>query len=111
VLTGVVILAIITHKLHLFACNAKRERSRTMSLNQPLATAAIKTLFMDEVTHLGGIVVNSFDDGKRLFLRATLPRFREVGPEDTLQCGVAVRAEEEQVYIHPYVFRLLCKNG
>lgn len=110
-LTGVVNVAIITHKLHVFACIAGRERSRTMPPYQPQTTAAIKTLFSEEITHLGGTVVNAFDDGKRLFLRATLPRFREVAREDTVQCGVALRVVEEEIRIHPYVFRLICKNG
>ena len=36
-----------------------------MSIHQPLSTAAIKSLFSEEIAHLGGTVVNSFDDGAR----------------------------------------------
>jgi hypothetical protein len=75
------------------------------------ATKAVHDLFRDEVSQLGGTVRDSFDDGQRLFARAVLKNFRPVADKDDVQAGVAIRAEEEQICVHPYVFRLVCKNG
>ena len=59
----------------------------------------------------GGTVTDTLDDGVRLFTRAILPAVREVRPGDGLRGGVAVRATGDDLRVHPYVFRLVCKNG
>ena len=59
----------------------------------------------------GGHVSDRFDDGTRLFLRAVLPDEREVRSGDRLRGGVAVRATQEEISVHPYVFRQVCSNG
>src|SRR5438270_1566246 len=74
-------------------------------------TRPIQQLFQEEISQLGGTVRDTFDDGRRLFARAVLTNFQPVGVEDDVQAGVALRADEEQVCVHPYVFRLICKNG
>lgn len=67
--------------------------------------------FATEIAAAGGTVTDTLDDGARLFVRSTLPGLREVAPGDRLQGGVALRATAEDVRVHPYVFRLVCKNG
>ena len=63
------------------------------------------------VARCGGSVSNSFDDGRSLYGRGVLPATREVGRGDRLQAGVALRANEQEVCVHPYVFRQVCSNG
>jgi hypothetical protein len=82
-----------------------------MPLYGNLTTAELKSLFAEEVAAAGGEVSDAFDDGSRLFARSVLPRTREVRKADKVQAGVALRAVEEGVSVHPYVFRLVCSNG
>src|SRR5438128_847395 len=82
-----------------------------MLLNEFPATAQIKTLFAEEITAVGGVVSETFDDGDRLFARSVLPRLREVRTGDKVQGGVALLASACDISVHPYVFRLVCKNG
>jgi hypothetical protein len=65
----------------------------------------------DEIAAAGGTVSDTFDDGRNLFLRSILPWVEEVRPKDKLQGGVALRATEQEVWVHPYVFRQVCRNG
>lgn len=82
-----------------------------MSAGAGLTTARILAVFADQVaTHLGH-VSDSFDDGQRLFVRSVLPRMEVLRPGDRLQAGVALRANQQEVWLHPYVFRLVCRNG
>ena len=76
-----------------------------------LTTSRVRTIFQDEIVALGGTVSDVFQDDTRLFARSVLPQFRDVGTDDRLQCGVAIRADAEEIRIHPYVFRLICRNG
>jgi hypothetical protein len=82
-----------------------------MSFDDHLATSHVQTLFADEVQAVGGTVTEAFDDGRRLFARSVLPAVAEVRPGDQVQGGVALRACEGQVWVHPYVFRQVCRNG
>lgn len=76
-----------------------------------LTTAAIRTIFTEEVTAAGGRVSDVVADETRLFARSVLPWTREVREQDQLQGGVALRATDGQVWVHPYVFRQVCSNG
>jgi hypothetical protein len=76
-----------------------------------LTTREIKEIFADEVEAARGRVSDVFDDGARIFLRAVLAEEKEVQRGDRVQGGVAVRATEEAIWVHPYVFRQVCKNG
>src|SRR5262249_18469151 len=67
--------------------------------------------FAEEITAVGGRVSDTFDDGARLFTRSILPQVREVRAGDRVQGGVALRAGERAVCVHPYVFRQVCRNG
>jgi hypothetical protein len=82
-----------------------------MLLDEFPKTAEIRALFAEEVAAAGGAVSDTFDDGSRLFARSILPQVREVRAGDKLQGGVALRATGEEVWVHPYVFRLVCRNG
>jgi hypothetical protein len=82
-----------------------------MALGNSLTTAEIKSIFADEITAAGGTVSDTFDDGARLFTRSVLPWLRAIQPGDQVQGGVALRATEEEIWVHPYVFRQVCRNG
>jgi hypothetical protein len=82
-----------------------------MSLHDWLTTADIQGVFAEEIRAAGGTILETFDDGRRLFVRSLLPRLEEVRPHDKVQGGVALRATEGEVWVHPYVFRLVCRNG
>jgi hypothetical protein len=82
-----------------------------MSHDGLLTTADIKALFIEEIQAAHGRVSDIFDDGVRLFVRSVLPLLREVRTADQVQGGVALRASEHDVWVHPYVFRLVCRNG
>ena len=78
---------------------------------ETLSLSRIQTLFTSEVKSLGGNVRDTFADGSRLFLRAVLPLYRDAQRNDTMQCGIALRATDNDVRVHPYLFRLVCTNG
>ena len=71
----------------------------------------IHKLLKDEVFLLGGTTKDVFEDSRRLYARAILPQAAEVKPDDPCSGGVALRATEEEVWIHPYLFRQVCTNG
>src|SRR3954451_10419523 len=73
-------------------------------------TLEIASIFADEIRTAGGDVRESFDDGDRLFARAVLPEHEEISPGDTMQAGVAIRSVTGEILVHPYLFRLVCKN-
>ncbi len=82
-----------------------------MSLSGGLSTSEIATIFAEQIVAQGGRVTDTFDDGARLFLRAVLPAEQEIKSRDHVQGGVALRAIEDDVWVHPYVFRQVCTNG
>jgi hypothetical protein len=82
-----------------------------MAFQDGLTTSEIATIFAEEIAAQGGTVTDTFDDGASLFVRAVLPDEREVQPRDRVQGGVALRATEDDVWVHPYVFRQICSNG
>jgi hypothetical protein len=74
-------------------------------------TRQIQECFVQELAQVDGTVVDTYDDGQHLYLRAVLPQLREVLPGDQLQAGVALKAVGNEVLVHPYVFRQVCRNG
>lgn len=82
-----------------------------MPLPFVLAPDEIEAIFTCEVSSVGGRVVDRYSDGELLLLRSVLPAEREVQPGDRVQGGVALRADETDIFIHPYVFRQVCTNG
>ncbi len=76
------------------------------------SAAMIKAAFTEEIAVQQGSVIDTFEDGERLFLRSLLPqRVDEVRPKDQVQGGVALRSNGNDVFLHPYVFRVVCTNG
>jgi hypothetical protein len=71
----------------------------------------ILAVFTEEVAARGGRVANTYQDVRRLFSRAVLPRLEEVRPGDGVQGGVALKGTRGGVWLYPYVFRQVCKNG
>lgn len=82
-----------------------------MVLGDWLTTGQVRAIFAEEVFGVGGSIREAFDDGTLLFARGVLPQMREVRPRDQLHSGVAMRCMPEQVVVHPYVFREVCRNG
>ena len=76
-----------------------------------LRASDIRRIFADEVATLGGAVSDAFEDGPLLLARSVLPGVEEVRPGDGVQGGVAIRVDDEDVFVHPYVFRQVCTNG
>jgi hypothetical protein len=76
-----------------------------------VTTATIRAVFTEEIEAQRGSVSDAFDDGERLFLRSLLPLGEDVAPKDRVQGGVALRSNGSEAWLHPYVYRLVCKNG
>lgn len=76
-----------------------------------LTTQRVREVFETEVQAGAGTVHDAFDDGSRLFLRATWPGERPVRRGDAVQGGVALRAVGPAIDVIPYVFRQVCRNG
>jgi hypothetical protein len=79
--------------------------------NQALSTIEIQTIFNDEIQEAGGFNSDTFDDGARLFTRSILSWHCDVRPGDQVKGGVALKAAECDIAIHPYLFRTVCRNG
>ncbi len=77
--------------------------------NFPLAS--VSEIFHQEIAARSGEVLNLVQDNTRLFARSVVPSIAEVLPNDRLQGGVALRATDSEVWLSPYVFRLVCSNG
>jgi len=82
-----------------------------MRSGDQVTVATIRAVFTEEIAAQQGSVLDAFEDGSRLFLRSLLPHIAEVRPRDRLQGGVALRSDGREVFLHPYVFRLVCSNG
>lgn len=78
---------------------------------ESFSTATILSVFTDEIQSRGGRITESFDDGRRLYVRSLLPYVAEARPKDRMEGGVGLRATESDVSLHPYLFRQVCDNG
>lgn len=76
-----------------------------------LSTSSILDIFAHEVRLLGGRVSDTFHDRGQLFVRSLLPKVKSVRPKDKMQAGLALRASDEELWLHPYMFRQVCRNG
>jgi hypothetical protein len=76
-----------------------------------LTMATIVTVFTETVAEYSGRVADNYDDGSRLFVRALLPFVKDVRPNDSMQGGLALRATQSEIALHPYLFRKVCSNG
>jgi hypothetical protein len=76
-----------------------------------LTTDQILSAFTEEITARGGQVKETFHQAGRLFSRSILALADDVKPGDRVHGGVALKALEDQVWVHPYTFRQVCRNG
>jgi len=67
--------------------------------------------FTEQITSLGGVITDVFDDGHVLLVRSVLDAHDEVRPGDRIRAGVAMRVVDGDIAVHPYTFRLVCTNG
>ena len=80
-------------------------------MSNALTTACVLEAFSHEIAEHGGTVSDTFNDGERLFVRAVLPHADDVRPNDRIKGGVALKGCGGEVWVHPYVYRLVCRNG
>src|SRR5438552_12453976 len=67
--------------------------------------------FTQEISARQGKVTETFHQTGQLFVRSVLPQAEEIRARDKVQSGVALRATDSAVWVYPYVFRLVCRNG
>ena len=82
-----------------------------MPMKDWMTPSQITGIFSSEIQSAGGTVTDSFADQSRTFARSVLPPSTDVGPGDKLKGGVALRANDTDIFVHPYVFRIVCTNG
>jgi hypothetical protein len=74
-------------------------------------TSEVRDLFMEVIGARGGTVTECVLDERQLFARSVLNLSQEVRRGDRLRAGVALMTLGEEVRIHPYTFREVCRNG
>jgi hypothetical protein len=82
-----------------------------MSMTYLPPTQELHALFIDEVSAMGCVCPDVYDDGVGLYARAFFSAPVAVRPADAVQGGVALRAVGEFVDVHPFVYRQVCTNG
>lgn len=76
-----------------------------------ITTKEVLSTFTDEISNHDGEILDSICKSDRLITRSVLPQFEEVRIKDTIRAGVALKATLEGIWIYPYTFRLVCRNG
>lgn len=76
-----------------------------------LTTDDILQTFTAQIMLHKGQVTSTYNDGRRLLTRGTIPQSENVQPKDRLQAGVALKANQRQLSIYPYIYRQVCSNG
>ena len=82
-----------------------------MTFHDWLTTTEIRAIFSEEIHAVGGRVTETIEAGFRIVRASVLPDARAVGKGDLVQGGVAVRATDQEILVHPYIFRQVCSNG
>jgi hypothetical protein len=82
-----------------------------MLFSSSLTTAQVLAVFSEEIAARRGSITDTFHDGRRLFTRSILPHVEEVRPGDRVRGGVALKATAQEIWLYPYLFRLVCRNG
>ncbi|MHB8954724.1 MAG: hypothetical protein ACYC4U_17255 [Pirellulaceae bacterium] len=75
------------------------------------AAQAIQEVFAAEVIRLGGQMTDEYRHDELLLLRSVTTHTEHVRPGDAIQGGVALRTSEQEIFVHPYTFRQVCRNG
>jgi hypothetical protein len=76
-----------------------------------MSAPKIAAVFAEELQGFSGTITEVFDDEGLVFCRSVLPKFMNASTDDRLQPGVALRATDTDIMVHPYIFRLVCSNG
>ncbi|MBI4602841.1 MAG: hypothetical protein HY721_12865 [Planctomycetes bacterium] len=72
----------------------------------------VLALFREEVEREGGRVLDAYAEGDLLVARGEVPGLEEpVRRGDAVRGGVAIRTKGPDVLVHPFTYRLVCKNG
>jgi hypothetical protein len=82
-----------------------------MAFEAVLSATEIMEVFSDALVCAGGQVTDRVEVRGRLYARSVLAPELEVEAGDGFRGGVALRAQEGEVWLHPYLFRLICRNG
>ena len=83
-----------------------------MQISTALPTAAIQAVFRRVMSEQQGEIIDLFDDGKRIYIRSTVSlAYADVLPGDRFQGGVALRANQGEILLYPYMLRHVCTNG
>jgi hypothetical protein len=80
-------------------------------MSQWPGTSDFAAIFSSEIESSRGKVSSVIEIEGRVFARSILRPAIDVGPGDKLKGGVAMYANENEVFVHPYVFREVCSNG
>ena len=82
-----------------------------MATGSGLLASDVREIFAQEIAALDGMVSDAFEESPLLMARGILPWVEEVRPGDRVRGGLAIRSDGEDVFVHPYTFRLVCSNG
>jgi hypothetical protein len=82
-----------------------------MMIDATLTLRTILNVFTEEVNRRDGRVTDTFQDERHLFIRSLLPYIADARPKDQMQGGLALRATEDELWLCPYLFRQVCRNG
>lgn len=82
-----------------------------MSYGAPLSTAEITSSFIKGILAERGRVRDTYDDGRYLYIRSVLPYSFKVTKKDKIHGGLALKSTTTELWLHPYLFRLVCRNG
>lgn len=80
-------------------------------MGHSLDSTSILDVFTSSIENLSGRVSDVCESGSLLMIRSLLPVVAEVALGDEMQGGVALRSNESEIAVHPYLFRQVCRNG
>jgi len=87
------------------------KETRTMPKAVKTAKYMVRDLFQETFREMDGKIIDSTEARGIVYARATVPRTRSVRKGDEFFGGVAMRASDAGVSIHPFTFRVVCSNG
>jgi hypothetical protein len=91
--------------------NRASPRRDILMFDGSLTPGTILEVFKEEVKNRQGRVTDKFQDRRRLFVRSLLPHVADARSRDRMQGGLALRATDDELWLHPYLFRQVCRNG
>ncbi|MFA5802042.1 MAG: hypothetical protein WC911_06145 [Thermoleophilia bacterium] len=82
-----------------------------MSFGAPFSTAEITASFIEGIQAERGKVRDTYDDSRYLYIRSVLPYSFKVTKKDKIHGGLALKSTTTELWLHPYLFRQVCRNG